>query len=276
MIANMSGQMHAATMFRRILLPLIAGALLAPLLAFPSAHAADSAEARALLAQAVEASGGEEWLNPKSLLLEGRAVFYAPDGVTPRAIADDYRMWRAINPDRTVSHGADGKVRITARSGDRLLFEVGFDGENTWTEKGVMPRAEADAYWAANFGFGIIRQAGRPGFTVEPAPDRNVEGHDVAMIRIIGPDGGRTLFGIDRKSRFIRYMAFGTPRGFHERIYDDFQRLKGSRWVQPSRVTLFYDGVMANRVFWTRTTLNGPMPDSVFVWPGASATGAKP
>lgn len=267
--------MHDGAMtrrFRALLAPLFLA--LAPLTLAPAAplHAADSPDARALLAAAVAMAGGETWLNPSSLYLEGYAVFYAPDGVTPRSTSDDYRMWRAINPERTVSHGADGKVRITAKAKDRLLFEVGYDGVTTWTEKGVMAKAEADAYWAANFGFGIIRQAGKPGFTVEAAPGRNVEGHDLAMIRILGPDGGKTLFGIDRKSRYIRYMAFNTPRGFHERIYDDFQRLKNPRWVQPRRVTLLYDGVMANRVFWTRTRVNGPMPGSIFDY--ASRTGA--
>ncbi|MEY4269392.1 MAG: hypothetical protein RLZZ58_608 [Pseudomonadota bacterium] len=251
---------------------MLACALAAPL----PMHAAENPEARALLAAAVDAAGGDTWLNPQSLLMEGTAVFYAPDGVTPRSISDDYRMWRAMNPDRTVSHGADGKVRITARSKGQLLFEVGYDGDTTWTEKGVMPRADADAYWAANFGFGIIRQAGRPGFVVEAAPARNVEGHALAMIRIIGPDGGRTLFGLDRKRHYIRYMAFDTPRGFHERVYDGFYRLKGQNWVQPRTITLFYDGVMANRVTWTRVTLNAPMPDAIFAWPGATQKDTKP
>jgi hypothetical protein len=41
---------------------------------------------------------------------------------------------------------AKGKVRISAISNGRPMFLVGFDGSTTWTEKGVMPKAEADAY----------------------------------------------------------------------------------------------------------------------------------
>jgi hypothetical protein len=43
-------------------------------------------------------------------------------------------------------HGAKGKVRISAISKGRPMFLAGFDGSATWTEKGGMPKAEADAY----------------------------------------------------------------------------------------------------------------------------------
>lgn len=78
--------------------------------------------------------------NPSTLYLAGQAVFYALDSAEPRSTADDYCVWRAMNPERTTAHGADGEVRITARLGERLLFEVGYDGATTWTEKGVHAR----------------------------------------------------------------------------------------------------------------------------------------
>lgn len=241
-------------------------------LADPALAQADKPDetARAILEQAVAAAGGEAWLNPSTLYLAGRAVFYAPDSPEPRSMADDYRMWRAMNPDRTTAHGADGKVRITARSGGKLLFEVGYDGTTTWTEKGVMPRDQADAYWASNFGFGIIREALGEGFKLERAPDRDVNGHPIALIRVLSPDGAATLFGFDRQSHFIRYMGFVTPRGFHERHYDDFVRLP-SGWVQAREVTLFYNGVKANTVFWREVIVGDPVDPSIFAPPAAPA-----
>ncbi len=230
------------------------------------AHARADETARAILEQAVAAAGGEAWLNPATLYLAGHAVFYAPDSAEPRSTADDYRMWRAMNPDRTSAHGADGKVRISARAGGALLFEIGYDGTTTWTEKGVMPREQADAYWASNFGFGIIREALGQGFRLERAPDRDVGGYKVALIRVISPDGASTLFGIDRKSHYIRYMGFTTPRGFHERTYDDFTRLP-TGWVQAREVTLFYNGVKANTVFWREVRVDEAIDPAVFAPP---------
>lgn len=247
-------------------------------LASPAQAGADRPDenARAILEQAVAAAGGEAWLNPSTLYLAGHAVFYAPDSAEPRSTADDYRMWRAMNPERTSAHGADGKVRITARSRGKLLFEVGYDGTTTWTEKGVMPKDQADAYWASNFGFGIIREALGDGFRLERAPDRNIGGHPVALIRVISPDDATTLFGIDRKTHYIRYMGFVSPRGFHERFYDDFLRLP-SGWVQAREVTLFYNGVKANTVYWREVKVGEPIGADVFaVQTGGSGSPTPP
>ena len=239
------------------------------LLALVPARAAQDESARAILERAVMAAGGEAWLNPSTLYLAGKAVFYAPDSAEPRSIADDYRMWRAMSDERTTAHGADGKVRIIAKTGERVVFEVGYDGATTWTEKGVMPKDQADAYWASNFGFGIIREALGPGFTLERAPDRDVGGHPVWLIRIVSPDGGRTLFGIDQQSHYIRYMGFTSPRGFHERHYDDFVRLP-SGWVQARTVTLFYDGVKANTVYWRDVKVAEPIDPALFEPPATT------
>ena len=239
----------------------------------PSAVSADTSQTpREIVEAAVAAHGGETWLEPGTLTLAGRAVFYALDEAEPRSTADDYRMWREMNPDRKVAHGADGKVRIIARSGGRLLFEVGYDGETTWTEKGVLPKAEADAFWASNFGFGIIRSALDKGFTLEAVPAREVGGHAIDLVRIVDPQGQATLFGFDHESRLVRYMGFRTPRGWHERTYDDFIRLPDSGgWVQARTVTLSYDGVKANTVYWRDVAVGKTLDPAIFSPPRAEA-----
>jgi hypothetical protein len=234
----------------------------------PAAAAACS-DPRAVLARATEVAGGEAWLSPSTLVLEGTAEFYAPDKAAPVSRADDYRMWRKMDPNRASAHAADGKVRILAKSGERRLFEVGFDGTTTWNDKGIVPEAEAAAYWSANFGFGIIRHALKDGFRLECAPERSVDGHAADLVRVIDPKGQPTLFGIDRESGFIRYMGFATPRGWHERTYDDFIRLERPNWLQAREVTLFYNGVRANTVRWRKVAVGAPIDDAVFEPPMA-------
>lgn len=51
------------------------------------------------------------------------------------------------------------------------MFEVGYDGRTTCTEQSVMAKDQADACWASNFGFGIIREALGTGFKPERATD---------------------------------------------------------------------------------------------------------
>lgn len=251
---------------RRRSFSLVNVALLA-LVVLPVPATATQSDAATLLSQATEAMGGEAWLTPQTLVLEGEATFYAPDSAEPTRLLDDYRMWRAMDPDRTSAHGADGMVRITGRSGTRTVFEVGYDGVTTWTDKGVMPKAQADAYWASNFGFGILRRAAEPGFRVERAPDRLVDGHRVTLIRVIDPSGAPTLFGLDADSHLVRYLAFATPRGFHERIYDDFVAQTDPDWVQARTVTLYYDGVKQNTVRWRVARVNAPIDPAIFAPP---------
>lgn len=228
-----------------------------------------SVDANTILDRAIEAAGGDGWKNARTLTLTGRAVFYGPEGSEPRSRADDYRMWRVFDPARVAAHGAEGKVRIVAKSGDRVLFTVGYDGATTWNERGVVPKAEADAFWASNFGFGIIRRARDPGFSAVRVPDDEVGGHPIYKVRLTDPQGGVTLFGIDKRDHAIRYMGFATPRGWHERIYDDFVRLSNPNWLQARHVTLRYNGVKANEVFWTETRVNAPIDDAVFAPPSS-------
>ncbi|QLC26091.1 hypothetical protein HFP57_14380 [Parasphingopyxis algicola] len=236
----------------------------APALALEAA----APDARTILERATEAAGGADWLNPFTLQLSGHAVFYGPDSAEPRSRSDDYRMWRVFDPDRTASHNAQGKVRIRAGVGDGVMFEVGYDGETTWTQDGIMPREEADAYWASAFGFGIIRRALGEGFTLTRIPDGNSNGHPTYKIRITDPGGAETIFGIDQQSHYIRTMEFATPRGWHMRVYDDFYRLEDPDWVQAGTVTLSYNGTVSNTVTWTETVVNAPIGDDVFTYPG--------
>lgn len=233
-------------------------------LAFLAAAAAAEPSAEEILDRAIAVAGGAAWRDARTLYLEGSAVFYGPSGAAPRSRADSYRMWRVFDPARTAAHGAEGKVRILACTGATRLFTVGFDGSTTWTERGVTPPAEAEAFWASNFGFGIIRHARQPGFKSERVPDGRLDGHPLRMVRLTDPQGGVTLFGIDAKSFAIRSMGFATPRGWHVRTYDRFFRPPGTRWLQAGRVTLYYNGVKSNTVTWRRARIDAPIDPALF------------
>lgn len=223
---------------------------------------------REVVGRAVEAHGGEIWLEPGTLRLSGSAIFHDGQTGAVRARADDYRMWREMDRSRSSAHGASGKVRIIAKSADRLIFEVGHDGETTWTERGIMPKRQAEAYWATNFGFGIVRKALGEGFELAFAPPRDIRGRHTLLVRITDPNGAETLFGFDAESGFITFLAFDTPRGFHERFYADFVRLENG-WTQARSVTLLYDGVMSNTVFWAETKVGEPLDPALFSPPAS-------
>ena len=245
------------------------GLISAGVLGLSAPAKADEVESpRDVVEHGVAMHGGALFLDPGTLQLTGHATFY--DGATGavRAVADDYRMARAMERGRTEAHGADGKVHIIAKEGERVIFEVAYDGETTWTERGIMPKAAADEYWANNFGFGIIRSALDEGFALSFAPTRDILGHQTRIVRITDPKGAETLFGFDVASGFIRYLAFDSPRGFHERLYDDYVKLDNG-WVQARSVTLLYDGVMSNTVFWKETRVGEAVDPAIFAPPSS-------
>jgi hypothetical protein len=229
-----------------------------------TAHAMDPRE---IMQRAYEAQGGDEWANARTLRLEGEGWFYPKGLAEPKTIAERYTMWRVFDPNRQEAHGPDGKVRVEAYTGGKLMFQVGFDGTTTWTEKGPVPEEQAKTFWASNFGFGIIRHVLKPGFVLERLPDDKVDGFPVYMVRITDPTKQVTLFGIDQKSFVIRKAGFNTPRGWHERLYSDFYKLKNPRWLQSGHVRLYYNGVKSNEIFWRKAVVNEPLPDSLFTLP---------
>ena len=225
---------------------------------------AEGPDARTIIARAFEAAGGAGWAQAKTLKLSGRAVFYGA-GPEPRAVADDYVMWREFEDVRTNAHGEAGKVLIHARTAGKMMFLVGYDGEVSFNEKGLVPKAEADRFWANNFGFGVIRSALGSGFQLLRLPDDNVDGHPTWTVRVTDPAGTATLFGIDQSSHVIRMVGFATPTGWHVRHYDDFVQAPG--WTQARKVTLYYNGVIANQVFWTDWEVNRPLAADLFAPP---------
>jgi hypothetical protein len=226
-----------------------------------------------ILERATAAAGGEGWSQARSLVLAGHAVFWGPVGSEPRSRVDSYSMYREFDPNRTAAHGAEGKVRIIAAHQGRMVWTVGFDGTRTWTEKGLTPQAEADAFWASNMGFGILRHVRKPGFKAERVADGQAGRHPLFMVRLTDPAGGVTLFGIDQRSFAVRTMGFMTPKGWHERHYDDFVKLHRPEWLQARTVTLYYNGVKANTVYWRRYEVNVPIDPSIFAWQGNEEKG---
>lgn len=241
--------------------------LVALLIAAP-ALAQDDPDGRTILARATEAHGGTRWAAVRTLELHGRAIFWGKSGSRPTSAPDSYVMHRAFDPDRTAAHGAEGKLRIEVSDKGRPVFTVGFDGTTTWNDKGIVPKAEADAYWASNFGFGIIRHALKPGFTAARLADAHVDGHPVYMVRLTDPTGSDSLFGIDQRDYAVRMVGFATPRGWHVRSYDNFFRpAEAPWWLQAGKVTLSYNGVKQNEIHWRQVKVNQPIDEKLFAPP---------
>jgi len=222
----------------------------------------------AIVENAHAAAGGTEWTRPKSLSMDGYAVFYT-DGIATKNEA--HKMWRVYDWDKKAAHQVDGKVRIWSVRDGKDFYHLSYDGATTYTPKGPQPKSEADKRWASSFGFGVIRHALDDGYTTERLPDDLIDGRPAYMVRVIDPSGSTTQFGIAQDDYAVLKVGFQTARGWHERIYSDFFQNPGTAWVQPGRVRLYYKGVKANEVIWNSFAINQDLPDCLFVLPIAGA-----
>ncbi len=210
----------------------------------------------------IVSSGGETWRSPKSLELSGTATLYWGDKAHKMST---YKMWRVFPQANDNARNANGKVRFDAFEGDKLFFKISFDGANTSQFLSEEAKTHEELLrWGNNFGFSIFRYVENDGFNIVRLPDDKVDGHPCYLIKITDPKKSETLFGIDKKSFHIRYAAFKTPIGFHQRIYDDFKWNKNPRFLQPRSLRIFNDGVKIADVFWSEFKVNQPIADDVF------------
>lgn len=254
-------------------MPMIRGllALLAGLAAAISTRAADEITAKEIVAKAHAAAGGEAWLRATTNTMSGVATLHRGGLHASKVVADRYVMNRVYPKDLQDAHQGSGKFRLEAHRGDRLLFLSAFDGQTSYDQNGPIPRERARTDEANAYGFGAIRFALEPGFTLDRLADDDVEGHLAYFVRVGDPSGSNTVFGIDQKDFSIRSVGWNSPRGWHHRIYSDFYRLEGSGFQQPGRVRLYYSGVKEVDILWKKAAIGEPLPDDVFVVKPSSA-----
>ena len=243
-----------------------------------SATAADATtpgqpDARQIVALAHAAAGGDSWKRPQTLHLTGSATLYNDGTAASKAEVPQYEMWRVFPAWNQAAHGANGKFRLDARKGDATVFQISYDGQDTWNDKGKVEQATASREWSENFGFGIIRFALDEGFSLTRMADDQVEGRPAWTVRVTDPGGANTLFWIDQVDHSVRKVGFDTPRGWHERIYSELYMVQtaqaeGGRFQQPGRVRLYYDGALVSDIRWTGAVVDAPIADGVFVLDG--------
>ncbi len=228
----------------------------------PPVESPDSLTAIDIVERAYAHAGGDAWVNPTSLLMEGYGLFWR--GSRDFARYEPYRMWRVYPETKDAAHAADGKVRIEALKDDRVVFQVSFDGEITYNQDGPLEDQADSDRWASNFGFGVIRHALDEGYAVTRLPDDYIDGASAYTVKVTDPAGDTTLFWIRQGDFAIVSVGFDTPRGWHQRIYSAFFRNEDGGWLQPGRVRLYYDGVKANEIYWTRFEIGQSYPAELF------------
>jgi len=229
----------------------------------PAATQTDPAlSAAAIIERAHDAAGGDTFVQPGSLFLEGYNIIRGVDG--GESLWDRYAMWRVFADRKADAHSANGRVRIEAWREGQLAMLLAYDGNVTSDQNGPVEDQSANALWSSNFGFGAIRNAIDAGWQQARRPDDMIDGEPAYFVELTDPSGGQTLFGIRQRDFAILSVGFQTPRGWHERRYSHFFSKPGTPWVQAGRVRLFYDGIKKNEAIWTDFRIGEPMEPGLF------------
>jgi hypothetical protein len=223
--------------------------------------------AHQILEKLIEASGGDTWHSPKTLMLKGEA-FFTPFGLTDAAHYkhfDTYQLYRVFPDSNDEARKANGKIRFDAQYGQQDFFSLRFDGQHTNMNLSDAAKPYAKHFeWSNNFGFSIIRHALTQGFAIDRLTDDRIDGHDCFMVKITDLKDGETFYGIDQHSFNIRYLHFGTSVGFHHRIYSNFTTVSGQSFVQPQRLRIYFDGLRWMDIRWQEFAVNEPIADAIF------------
>jgi hypothetical protein len=222
-----------------------------------------------ILRKTVAANGGDTWQQPKTLLLSGNAT-WTPFGRTDTASIyfDKYEMYRVFPNNNDAARVANGKVRFDARYGDSLYMQLIFDGQSTRNYLSDRAKPFQKYFsWSNNFGFSIIRFADRDSFTVNRLTNDHIDGHACYVVQIIDPKKFVTSFWIDSAHFYIRSVGFVTDLGWHQRIYNQFEKLPVGRdhfFMQPRSLKLYFDGIKWMDIRWLRNRVNNRFKSQTF------------
>jgi hypothetical protein len=216
-----------------------------------------------IIDRALEDAGGQLYRYPGSYHFTGVYLDYR--GKTVADVHQPYELWRVQPRDHPRGRVADGKIRVSAFLDGKPSMQLAFDGAKTYDINGPTGEGGEAAFWRTTMGFGMIRFALSPGYTLTRLADDKVDDRPVRMIRVMDPSGESAVFSIRKSDYRVVRVSFPTPRGLHERIFSEFFTKKGSRWVQPGRVRSFINGEKEAEFIWTDYQIGVPLQDDLFV-----------
>jgi hypothetical protein len=244
------------------------------LLATPLAAAEPAAEPTPaqIIDRALEDAGGQQYRYPGSYHFTGVYLDYR--GKSVAEVHQPYELWRVQPRDHPRGRYADGKIRVSTFLNGKPSLQLAFDGAKTYDIKGPTGEGGEAAFWRTTMGFGMIRFALSPGYSLTRLADDKVDNEPVRMIRVTDPSGESAVFSVRKSDYRVVRVSFPTPRGLHERIFSEFFTKPGSSWVQPGRVRSFINGEKEAEFVWTDYEIGIPLKDDLFViQPGQYSSG---
>lgn len=236
--------------------------LLLALIATP-AFAQDALTARQIMERAFEGAGGDSWRYPGTIHLIGRYFDYK-QGIEP-VLYEPYELYRVQPENHPRGHVADGKIRVSSYKDGKPNLQIAFDGEKTYDMNGPTGQGADAPFWRLTMGFGMLRFALDPDYSLDRLPDDSVDGEETWTVKVTDTVGEFTNVSVRKSDARIVRIVFATPRGLHDRIFSEFFTKPGVKWVQPGRVRSYINGIKEAEFTYSDFEIGKPMDDRLFV-----------
>jgi hypothetical protein len=242
--------------------------LLAALALIPAVPGQDEERVQKLFRDAIQAMGGDVFLNVKDMVSEGQYFFFNAQGDSSGLIkyADYTRL-----PDKS-------RFELGNRKRELDISVFNLEKNEGWIQEGQKPTREAteqemrDFKNSANNSIDNIfrfrcKDPQNKLFYMGPG-----EGHDLTMesVKIIDPENEEVTVYFSRLSKLPVKTEFRriNKKGVRERVVDEFSRWHEAQGVKtPMRIDRYVNGRRASQQFILKITYNNNLPDSVFSKP---------
>ena len=228
----------------------------------PQAVASDtSSQAKTLVNQAIQALGGEAYLNVKDTTQEGRAYsFYHGQSTSTGAL-----YWRFTKfPDKERVEVTKKRDVVYVYNGDQG-FEITYKGtamQDPATMADYLRRREYSLDWV------LRRWLNQPGVALFYDGPAIAEQKQADQVTIMNAHNEAITLFIDPSTHLPIKKSFSwrdpkdKQRNIEEEVYDNYRPVQGI--MTPYSVTRFYNGDMASQRFLNSIRYNQNLSDSLF------------
>ncbi|HZS97806.1 MAG TPA: hypothetical protein VFA40_13570 [Terriglobales bacterium] len=221
----------------------------------------NSAKAKALIDQAIQALGGQAYLNAQNISQQGRTYSFHRGEATSAGTL----FWRFVKfPDRERIELTKQRDVAYVYSGDKG-FEITFKGTAALDDKALNEFLRRRDHSLELVLRKWINEPGVAFFYDGPAVAANKPADQVSVMN--AKNDSVTLYldtttHLPLKKSFTWRDPTDNLRNTEEELYDAYRPTQGI--MTPYSITRFYNGEMSNQRFLNNVTYNDPLNDSLF------------
>ncbi len=217
--------------------------------------AADQAQALEVIRKTHAALGGKAFLEQRTQISKGAGSVTPPGMPQPMPISSivSYR----VLPDKE-------RTELQLPMGTMIQA---FDGKTGWTSMGPQTQdTTARGKEEQLYGFDLLRQAGKPGYTTRLLPDGDVAGKAAKVVEVADAAGHATRFYLDPQTSLVTKVAFESSGQQSEAVYTDYREVSGIKI--PFQTNISQNGQPFVEIKYSEVQVNAVVDEGLFKKPG--------